>query len=103
MDQRNQSRHAQTRWRQSTGQGYADRNIRLQHFLREEPTRFAQAGSVIGQESTVNQVSEFRGARNWFRINPPATQKFALFLCQDACPTNFSLSISVINRAFATN
>jgi hypothetical protein len=26
-----------------------------------------------------------------------------LFLCQDSCPTNFSLSISVINRALATN
>ena len=89
LDQRNQSGHTQARGRQSAGQGYADSNIRLQHFLREEPTRFAQAGSVIGQESTVNQVSEFRGARNWFRIDPPATQKFALFLCQDFPETDY--------------
>src|SRR5688500_649899 len=58
FDERDQSRHAETGWSESSRDGESDGDVRLQHFLREQLTRLAQAGRVIGEERALDQLGD---------------------------------------------
>ena len=54
LNQRNQRRDAQARRCERAGECHANRDVRLEHLLREELTRFTQAGCVVGDEGVIN-------------------------------------------------
>jgi hypothetical protein len=77
LDERNERRHAESGRRERAGQGHPDRDIRLEHFFREQATRLTQSRRIVGKKRVVDQIGGRLGARDRFWLDAIAAQKFA--------------------------
>ena len=75
IDERNNGRRSKPGRSHRARQAHADRDLRLQHFLREQPARFLQPAGVVCQERVVYQVRHRFLAGDRFRQNALPAQK----------------------------
>ena len=80
LDERNERRHAESGRRERAGERHADRDVGLEHLLREQLARFAQTRRVVGEEGVVDQIGGRLGAVDRRGIDARAAQELALLV-----------------------